>query len=549
MQSPSILVVGAGPVGLVLALSLAKQGVNVRIIEKEPKPNVGQRGAAIQPRTLEMHHFLGVLPDILEIASPAPLMRAYPVGTPIPSKTFDILRKNVDPSDPFPITKMMVLGSDRQSEILTSHLRKHEVTIDYGVKLSSFEQFTDHVTAKMLRLKDGAEEIEIADFAYVVGADGAHSIVRKGLGLAFVGETRAEHMVIGDIHIPRGIPNNFWHVWGEGLSTMMSLRPAQRESPDLFNFIITGVHAGLPGLTDRESMMEFISRVTGVSDIEYGKLDFISKYTPHSRMATSFRKGRAFIAGDAAHIHSPTGAQGMNSGVQDAFNLGWKLALVIKGLAKPELLDSYDAERLPVIEGMLRIALDLHTRLFKAGTDPADIWDRGGSQDQLGVNYRDTAYIFDERTEGVQVNSVRNPYGRGEVLRAGDRAPDASALLDMRDASKAMRLFDVFSVACHTVLIFAAEYDGTLPFAEALKVYPSETVQRVMILPSSGSESFEMEGLLLRDSMNHANSAYGTKSGVITVAAIRPDGVVGAIVTSVEGLHRYFEQCVGLNRK
>ncbi len=198
---------------------------------------------------------------------------------------------------------------------------------------------------------------------------------------------------------------------------------------------------------------------------------------------------------------------------------------------------------------MLRIALDLHTRLFKAGTDPVDIWDRGGSQDQLGVNYRDTAYIFDERTESIQVNSVRNPYGRGETLRAGDRAPDASALLDMRDASKAMRLFDLFSVACHTVLIFAAQCDGVLPFAEALEAYPSETIQRVIILPSSGSESFDIEGLVLKDSMNHANSAYGTKSGVITVAAIRPDGVVGAIATSVEGLHRYFKQCVGLNRK
>ncbi|KAG9224114.1 hypothetical protein CCMSSC00406_0006782 [Pleurotus cornucopiae] len=548
MQSPSILVVGAGPVGLVLALSLAKQGVNVRIIEKEAKPNVGQRGAAIQPRTLEAHHFLNVLPDILEIASPAPLMRAYPVGTPIPSKTFDMLRKNAEPSDPFPITKLILLGSDRQSEILTSHLRKHGVTVDYSVRLSSFEQFADHVTAKMLRLKDGAEEMETANFVYIVGADGAHSVVRKGAGLAFVGETRAEHMVIGDIHISRGITNNFWHVWGEGHSAMLSLRPAQKESPDLFNFIITGVNAGLPGLTDRESIMKFISRVTGVSDIEYGKLDFISKYTPHSRMATSFRKGRAFIAGDAAHIHSPTGAQGMNSGVQDAFNLGWKLALVIKGLAKPELLDSYDAERLPVIEGMLQIALDLHTRLFKAGTDPADIWDRGGSQDQLGVNYRHTPYVFDERVQSAQVNSARNPYGRSEALRAGDRAPDASALSNMHDASKAMRLFDLFSVACHTVLIFSAQCDSALPVAEALKEYPAETIQRVIILPSSGSESFDIDCLVLRDSLHLANSAYGTKSGVITVAAIRPDGVVGAIATSVEGLHRYLEQCVGLNR-
>lgn len=212
-------------------------------------------------------------------------------------------------------TKLILLGSDRQSEILTSHLRKLGVTVDYSVKLSSFEQFTDHVTAKMLRHKNGVEEVEIADFSYIVGADGAHSVVRKGAGLAFVGETRAEHMVIGDIHIPRGIPNNvgvssacpqiilshdllvlarmgrrpFGNVCrpfteilrGIDLFHMyrMSLRPAQKENPDLFNFIITGVNAGLPRLTDRESMMEFIRRVTGVSSIEFGELDFISKYT------------------------------------------------------------------------------------------------------------------------------------------------------------------------------------------------------------------------------------------------------------------------------
>lgn len=197
---------------------------------------------------------------------------------------------------------------------------------------------------------------------------------------------------------------------------------------------------------------------------------------------------------------------------------------------------------------MLQIALDLHTRLFKAGTDPADIWDRGGSQDQLGVNYRDTPYVFDERAKSAQVNSVRNPYGRGEALRAGDRAPDASALLDMHDASNAMRLFDLFSVACYTVLIFATKCDVALPVAEALKEYPPETIQRVIILPCSGSESFDINCLVLKDSLNHANSAYGAKSGVVTVASIRPDGVVGAITTSLGGLHRYFEHCVGLSR-
>ncbi|KAF9497087.1 hypothetical protein BDN71DRAFT_1494831 [Pleurotus eryngii] len=259
--------------GLVLTLSLAKQGVNIWIIERKAKPNVGQRGAAIQPRRLEEHHFLNILPDILEIASPAPLMRAYPVGTPTPSKTFDMLRKNTDPSDPFPIT------------IRDPHFSFAEgVTVDYSVRLSSFGQFADHVTAKTLRLKDGAEEMETTDFVYNVGADGAHSVVRKGAGSAFVGETRAEHMVIGDIHISRGITNNFWHVWGEGHSTMMSLRPAQKET---LTSSTSSSQESMP--TDRGSIMKFISRVTGVSDIEYGELDFISKYTPHSRCHTRTR--------------------------------------------------------------------------------------------------------------------------------------------------------------------------------------------------------------------------------------------------------------------
>jgi len=288
-------------------------------------------------------------------------------------------------------------------------------------------------------------------------------------------------------------------------------------------------------------------------------------------MANKFSVGRVFIAGDAAHVHSPTGGQGLNSSVQDAFNLSWKLALAHKKFASPSLLSTYESERLPVIAEMLNVStqiLDKYKIASPATSVPtatsdasaaastaSDPWTRGGKLRQLGVNYRWSPIVVDERTPAVE-GEIGDVYGTGGgIIRAGDRAPDAPGLVDVeKDAT--ITLFGTFSPTSHTALVFAQQ-DGsialqtvrTLASYNALASADSPLVQSIVILPSTlapyscGSPSTSKT---LVDGDGHAHKEYAiTEDGPAYVVIVRPDGVVGAIVEGVSGIERYFSGVFG----
>jgi len=239
---------------------------------------------------------------------------------------------------------------------------------------------------------------------------------------------------------------------------------------------------------------------------------------------------------DAAHVHSPTGAQGLNSSVQDAFNLSWKLALVLNNHVSPpkshHLLDSYTAERLPVIAEMLSQTTALLNQTLQAKKDDIKPWARGGVLKQLGVNYRGSPIVLDERMGGALKGS---PYSNDDGrICAGDRSPDAPGLIN--SSGEQTRLFDMFKPWLHTVLIFGD--DLASPVLRALRRFPEKTIQAFCIVPTDPPSHIDT---VLEDRDGHAYTAYAVDRTCNTVVVVRPDGMIGTIAFSVEGTERYFD--------
>ncbi|EMD32572.1 hypothetical protein CERSUDRAFT_126688 [Gelatoporia subvermispora B] len=549
-----VLIAGAGPAGLILALTLLKNGVSVRIIEKSPTYRIGQRGAGIMPRTLELYNYLGVLPDIVHAAIAVPPSRIYklPGGTEV-AKEFYML-PYLEPTSAVPFPNGMVLGQETLEKILRSHLAKHGCNVEMGTELTGFEQNADHVTARIAKLHDGVQTFETVICRWLAGTDGARGVVRKQLGLSFLGETRSsdQHMVVADIQIKSGLDPKYIHQWGELSTGFAWIRPTEGDN-DIWTLLGGGSgldHAKI--VASRDELIKFVRETTDRDDIEIGDVRWSSEYKPNIRMVDKFVEGRVFVAGDAAHVHSPTGGQGMNTSAQDAFNLGWKLALVEKGLAAPSLLTTYTEERLPVIADMLRVTTSLLDRTFVANNLDDSVWSRGGALLQLAVHYRWSPLIVDERPGAGEDIAPRLPitsYGTPQgVLHAGDRAPNAIDLhkISGLDTIKTVTsLFDVFAPWLHTVLFFNNGLSGLDDSLKIVQRYPADRVRTVLVLPSgsqfSASSAAELN-LVLSDQDGHAYEGYGIEGSAPTTAIIRPDGVVGAIVYGSEGIIRYFER-------
>jgi len=269
----------------------------------------------------------------------------------------------------------------------------------------------------------------------------------------------------------------------------------------------------------------------------------MSYFRPNIRMVNKFSEGRVFVAGDAAHVHSPTGGQGLNSGVQDAFNLGWKLALVQKGLADKSLLETYSAERLPVISEMLGVTTSILDKTIASKDGQTE---RSPILFMLGINCRFSTIVLDEFVTSVEEKPI-NAYGVLDEghLEAGDRAPDAPNMLQVGRAEPgATTLFSLYRPWYHTILVFAPSLADATPVLGALEAYDKSVVRSAVVLPSSASVTSVASpaDLVLVDQEGHAYSAYLMEAGQTKVFVIRPDGVIGAIVHGTEGMKKYFSK-------
>ncbi len=332
MNTADVLVVGAGPVGLSAALGLAKSGIRVRIIDKLAVPTNQSRAAIVHARTAEHFQRLGIVEDFL-----AEGVKVHGVAIYGPHEKL-LARPSLDHL-PTPFPFMIGLEQFKTEEILTKHLSQLGVTVERSVELLNFEDDGTKVNAR-LRLPDGVEET--ASFGWIIGCDGGHSTVRAQLGLHLEGETLDATWLTADVKIKWNRPSDE----AIGCLTPQGIVFIAAMNDDRWRVIVN-----LPDSTPEEAHKATVEDVEKVViDRLGGTMSFydpvwISAFGLNTRLAGTMNVGRIFLAGDAAHVHSPVGGQGMNTGIQDALNLAWKLALVIKGLAKPALLASYNAER------------------------------------------------------------------------------------------------------------------------------------------------------------------------------------------------------------
>ncbi|KZV68142.1 hypothetical protein PENSPDRAFT_744267 [Peniophora sp. CONT] len=545
--SVDVLVVGAGPVGLVGALALAQNGVSVRIVDKEDHFFVGQRGSGIQPRTQEVYHLLGCLQDYQKKAGTRFAQKAYDTdGNLVQAK--DMLEQ-LSPSPEVPFPTPISLGQDSSCAILREHLEKCGVKVELSTELVDLKQDESGVDVTLMR--NGNEEklrVKVGSLIVIVLAHSAHSSagpVRKLVGINFVGETREERAVIGDVELSGLDDRLYWHRFRDEKGDRIMLRPVSEDNK-LWFMALSGRTIDLQkALDDNEYLHKCLRDITKIPDIEVTKVRSLSEWRLNERVADKFSVGRVFIGGDAAHVHSPTGGQGLNTGTLDMMNLAWKLALVVKGLAPPVLLDSYHAERAPVVREMLNVTHALADKTFK--TNDSSAWNRPVALRQLGVHYRWSSIVRDELSEEGGAGEIKSTtiepedvYGEGSNgrLHAGDRAPDAPGLRDARTGVET-KLFDIFNPTRHIVLVLDPSLVSEV--ATAVGKYAGGVVQTIVVGPKGSQDLSVLPSIsaVLVDGEGHAHRAYGAEADV-GIVVVRPDGVVGALLKGADGVGKYF---------
>ena len=495
-QDPSVdvLICGAGAAGLTLAIDLARRGVSFRLIEKMDAPFKGSRGKGIQPRTHEVFEDLGILDRIVAAGGLYPPSREYRADGSF-TESLVMTHEAPTPAEPYGIPLMVpqFLTEGTMRERLAELGQRPE----FGCELVGFAQDESGVTARLV----GVAGEETLRARFLVGADGGRSFVRHALDIGFPGKTLGVRAIVADV-VLTGLVRDAWHRFNEGeMDAQMSLCPLAGTA--LFQLqapipLEGDIDLGAQGLT------AMVAARTGRDDIRIHSVSWASAFHMNARLADRYRAGRVLLVGDAAHVHPPTGGQGLNTSVQAAYNLGWKLAAVAAG-APAALLDSYEEERRPVAADVLGLA----TKLL--GDAKRGDMRRGREVQQLDLGY-----------PGSSLAMEMPP--RADGLRAGDRAPDAPVT---GAAGQPVRLFQLFKGAHWTLLGWEVDRGDVAP----------RSGLHVHAFGDSGD---------LRDDGGHFRKAYGLAPGDWVL--VRPDGHVGAIVAGaqLEALERYL-QGVGRN--
>lgn len=473
-----VLICGAGAAGLTLALELARRNIHFCLIDKIDSPFGGSRGKGIQPRTLEIFEDLGVVNRIAAIGGPYPNERHYHEDGSYADSVVTSARP-INASEPY--AAPLMVPQFLTELVLRERLAELGHAPEYACELVELEQDAEGVAAK-IKSTDGVQTIRAR---YLVAADGGRSFIRHRLGIDFPGKTLGVRAIVADVSL-NGLDRAVWHRFNEAsMAKHISLCPLA--GTPLFQLQAPIALEGEVDLS-AQGLNEMIAQRTGQSHIKIESVFWASAYSMNARLADRYRIDNVLLVGDAAHIHPPTGGQGLNTSVQDAYNLGWKLAAVING-ASQTLLDSYEQERRPIAAGMLGLSVKL-LDAAKAGDHR-----RGRETQQLDLCYFNSSLV--------------QPSLSKIVIPSGQRAPDARL---QGAGGQSVRLFELFK-GTHWTLLGYGVNRAALPSWQGVDVH---TIGGV------GS---------LRDLDGHFAGTYGVSKGDLVL--VRPDGYIGT--TTYEG--------------
>ncbi|OCC10843.1 Pentachlorophenol 4-monooxygenase [Streptomyces sp. PTY087I2] len=558
-----VLIVGAGPTGLVLACDLARRGAAVRIVDRSPAPPRTSRAKGPNPRSLEVLDDLGVAEEVLAAGSaPLPMLKyrdRLPVAESDPWA-------DSAPSPDAPYDRGWLIAQWRLEEILRDRLAGYGVGVELGREVTGLAE------------EPGGRHVDVT-FAegrperarYVVGCDGAHSSVRKLLGIGFEGTTAEDQvMVCGDVDLAEGaLDRTRWHQWFDEDGAVMLCPIPGTATGWWFQAGPERDGRGRPLAPTADGFRRLLARHTALPGRALTRAELLSTYRVNVRMADRFRAGRVFLAGDAAHVHAIAGGLGMNTGIQDAFNLGWKLGLVLAGHAGAELLDTYEEERLPVAARTLDLTSERLRATLEAIRRPGGGLDAAITSDTtgLGVGYRWSSLARGHAETRRAGGGLPDTLHAGDRValdaesagpHAGDRAPDAPCV-DAVTGDRT-RLHRVFAGPRTTVLGFGPGSAAVLRAVAA--AYGDAGVRTCRVYAAHEDRAKPDPGVTVVDDAGHAATAYGTGgsdgtstgtgtgTGAGTVVVVRPDHHLGlcAPADDARSVHAYLRRLHGADR-
>lgn len=527
MNQTDVLIVGAGPVGLMLACELRRRDIDCRIIDKYAEFPRTSRANGVQPRAVEVLDSLGIADKIIAESYQAKGFRIVRAGTEVGRIEPNIAIDPDELSDQ-PYHGMVFANQAVVEKALRDKLVELDGQVELQRELRSIEETPDGIVADIADLAAG--NVEQVHAKWLVGCDGVHSAVRALLQLPFTGKDYPDQFVQADVYLDGDLPAGLMTLWlnDQGLLAAIPFR-----EPGLWR-IAAQIYPDSDGSIPRASV-ELFERLLAerAADTATKIIEpvWLSNFVVHHRIVDHYRKGRAFVAGDAGHVHSPIGGQGMNTGIQDAYNLAWKLALVING-APEKLLDSYEAERLPVGRKVLQ-QTDVNHRLRVSGSVVADIlMDRivfpllrvPAILDVVGDFVLNRGAQLDVNYRASSLSGQTGSFRKGP--KAGDRAPDGQ-LLD--PSGQLTSLFARFRTPDFRLLIFQgrrheADTKALVAIGRRVRAATAGLVTPTVITSDNTTTPGD-DVYVLNDPGQRTHVSYGATTPSLYL--IRPDGYVG----------------------
>lgn len=540
-----VLIVGAGPTGLTMACELLRRGIPCRLLDKSDAPSQTSKALGIQSRTQEVFFDMGIIEKVLARGTRATAANIYEGNNRLVYLDLQNLKA------PYPF--VLMLPQSQTESILIELLHSLGGKVERSRELIAIQQQGDRVISLVAHTNEGTKSAEEISASWVIGCDGAHSKVREALEIEFEGSTYEEEFLLADVDLDWSRTHDETHAWlhTDGLFAALPLPKSHQWR--LFADVAPGQNGEIPQASVelfKRLMIERTGDTTTISNPTW-----LSNFRIHRKLVNNYRRGHVFLAGDAAHIHSPFGGQGMNTGIQDAYNLAWKLALVINEEAPTALLDTYEEERRPIAKDVLANTHASTSLLITKNSALRFVRDRLvtwlasldfvqqlnlKNTSQLNVNYRSsslsqnyygslssTMLLHDNKSE---TPSIKDRFNFQEAPKAGERAPQGMCL--RYPSGSKTSLFEQFKGTQFTLLLFdgfsqtAQGYANLVNIASSVESHLGNKVRPYIIIADSDKPaSFNMNGAVLLDPERELHQTYG--AGAESLYLIRPDGYIG----------------------